>query len=259
MAALHHDNGAGIHPAKYVFGLARVAAAYGAHLCENSGVTAITYNTGPKSFSLQTEKGVIDVVEVLVATNGYTNNLVRGLKPKIFPVGSYCIVTEPLAPELQDELSPKGRMFYDSKRFLNYFRLTADGRMLWGGRNNLSTTLDLQESAKILRAQMVHTFPQLAKCAHHPQLDRTVGTNLRPDAPYRPCQRHSLRLWLWRAWAFYGHLFGNRNWSAAFRAKEPQPLLPKSPIKTNGSIAAGPGSSPWPPNIIDSWTGHHEL
>lgn len=52
-------------------------------------------------------------------------------------------------------------MFYDSKRFLNYFRLTADGRFLWGGRNNLSTGLDLQESAALLQAQMLETFPQL--------------------------------------------------------------------------------------------------
>jgi glycine/D-amino acid oxidase-like deaminating enzyme len=76
-------------------------------------------------------------------------------------VGSYCIVTEPLAPDLQAALSPKKRMFYDSKHFLNYFRLTPDGRLLWGGRNNLSTNLDLQESAAILQRQMVYTFPKL--------------------------------------------------------------------------------------------------
>ena len=76
-------------------------------------------------------------------------------------MGSYCIVTEPLSPSLQAALSPKKRMFYDSKRFLNYFRLTPDGRFLWGGRNNLSTDLDLHESATALQKQMVHTFPEL--------------------------------------------------------------------------------------------------
>jgi glycine/D-amino acid oxidase-like deaminating enzyme len=84
------------------------------------------------------------------------------LKPKIFPVGSYIIVTEPLAPALQQKLSPKGRMIYDTKWFLNYFRLTPDGRMLWGGRNNLSPNLDLQDSAERLREQMVKVFPDLA-------------------------------------------------------------------------------------------------
>ena len=87
--------------------------------------------------------------------------LVPELKPKVFPVGSYIIVTEPLPQDLQDELSPKRRMFYDSKWFINYFRLTPDGRMLWGGRNDLSTDLDLNESAKILSAQLCKVFPEL--------------------------------------------------------------------------------------------------
>ena len=52
-------------------------------------------------------------------------------------------------------------MFYDSKWFLNYFRLTGDGRLLWGGRNDLSADLDLHESANRLQKQMVHTFPDL--------------------------------------------------------------------------------------------------
>ena len=99
--------------------------------------------------------------EVVIATNGYTDKLVPKLKPKIFPVGSYIIVTEPLDQEMQDKLSPKRRMYYDSKNFLNYFRLTPDGRMLWGGRNNLSTTLDLKDSAQRLQKQLYAVFPEL--------------------------------------------------------------------------------------------------
>jgi glycine/D-amino acid oxidase-like deaminating enzyme len=52
-------------------------------------------------------------------------------------------------------------MFYDSKIFINYFRMTPDGRLLWGGRNNLSTDLDLIDSAKRLQKQMVSVFPEL--------------------------------------------------------------------------------------------------
>ncbi|MCB0201355.1 MAG: FAD-binding oxidoreductase, partial [Anaerolineae bacterium] len=59
--------------------------------------------------------------------------------------------------------SPRGRMFYDSKWFLNYFRLTPDGRMLWGGRNSLTPDADLIKSAQALRRQMVHTFPHLVE------------------------------------------------------------------------------------------------
>ncbi len=149
----------GLQPAKYVFGLARAIAKYGVHLCENTRVTRIEKQ--PNGFNVQTSQGVLSAKEVVVATNGYTDMLVPQLKPKIFPVGSYIIVTEPLEPDLQKKLSPKGRMFYDSKWFLNYFRLTPDGRMLWGGRNDLSVDLDLIESADRLRKQMVHTFPEL--------------------------------------------------------------------------------------------------
>ena len=53
-------------------------------------------------------------------------------------------------------------MYYDSKNFLNYFRLTHDGRMLWGGRNNLSTNLDLNESAERLKKQLYTVFPELS-------------------------------------------------------------------------------------------------
>jgi glycine/D-amino acid oxidase-like deaminating enzyme len=153
--------GAGIHPAKYVSGLARAAARHGAKLYEQTGVNQLTRQNG--RFQVHTARGELSAKEVVLATNGYTDKLVPGCKPKVFPVGSYCIVTEPLSPELQNKLSPNRRMFYDSKWFLNYFRLTPDGRMLWGGRNNLSTSLDLQESATILSRQLVHTFPELER------------------------------------------------------------------------------------------------
>ncbi|MFC2063511.1 NAD(P)/FAD-dependent oxidoreductase [Chloroflexota bacterium] len=152
-------NGAGLHPSRLVFGLAEVAARYGAILCEEAGVFKIEKEA--HGFTLHTVKGVLKAKEVIVATNGYTDRLVSRLKPKVFTVGSYSIVTEPLSKELQNEISPKDYVLWDSKWFLNYFRLTPDGRMLWGGRNNLSTTLDLKGSAETLRSQMVHAFPQL--------------------------------------------------------------------------------------------------
>ncbi len=150
----------GLQPARYLFGLARAAARYGVHLCEGAGVQRIEQL--PTRFLVHTSAGSVNAKDVLVATNGYTDRLVPSLKPKIFPVGSYIIVTAPLPPDQQKMLSPKGRMFYTTQNFLNYFRLTPDGRMLWGGRNNLSTNLDLHTSATRLRAGMVRAFPELA-------------------------------------------------------------------------------------------------
>ncbi|RME08787.1 MAG: FAD-binding oxidoreductase, partial [Anaerolineae bacterium] len=139
-------HGAGLHPAKLVFGLARVAARYGAQLYEHTTVRQVRREGG--DFEVHTSRGVLRAGEVITATNGYTDALVPGLRSRVIPVGSYSIVTAPLPPELRAEISPRGRVFWDSKWFLNYFRLTPDGRMLWGGRNNLSTSLDLEVSAR---------------------------------------------------------------------------------------------------------------
>ncbi|HXV64183.1 MAG TPA: FAD-binding oxidoreductase, partial [Vicinamibacteria bacterium] len=149
----------GLQPAKYVYGLARAVARRGVRLHEQIIISRVARLRD--GFEIHTNQGVLRAGEVLIATNGYTDALVPPLERRIFPVGSYIIVTEPLARELQVELIPKGRMLYDSKNFLNYFRLTPDGRMLWGGRNDLSTNLDLNRSAEILRAQLVRTFPRL--------------------------------------------------------------------------------------------------
>ncbi|RME85551.1 MAG: FAD-binding oxidoreductase [Caldilineae bacterium] len=149
----------GLHPARYVYGLARVAARRGATLCEQTDVRRI--RRAGSRFVLETGKGEVEAVEVLVCTNGYTDELVPGLKARVFPVGSYIIVTAPLPADLQDRLSPNRRMYYTTKNFLNYFRLTPDGRMLWGGRNDLSTDLDLETSAKILYRQLCSVFPEL--------------------------------------------------------------------------------------------------
>ncbi len=157
--AMVDDLGSRLQPAKYVFGLARVAARYGAALVENTKVIRIKrLQTG---FLVHTSQGEIKAKEVLLGTGGYTTGLVKKARWGIFPVGSYIIVTEPLPADLQAELSPKDRVFYDSKIFLNYFCLTADGRMLLGGRNNLSTHLDLTKSANLLQKRLLEIFPQL--------------------------------------------------------------------------------------------------
>jgi glycine/D-amino acid oxidase-like deaminating enzyme len=154
--------GGGLHPAKYVYGLACAAARAGVVLCEHTEVQAIRRPANSSGFELTTNKGqVLKTSEVLLATNGYTGPLAPEIQRRVFPVGSYMITTEPLLPELQQELSPKNRVMYSTKWFLNYFRLTPDGRMSMGGRNNLSPNLDLEESAHNLYQTMIHIFPQL--------------------------------------------------------------------------------------------------
>jgi glycine/D-amino acid oxidase-like deaminating enzyme len=164
---LRDPRAAALQPAKYTVGLAAAAARAGAILVEHAEVQGLTRasNGSGRCYRLTTSQGLLHATEVLLATNGYTTGLVPAARRGIFSGGSYIITTEPLPLELRQLLSPRGRMFYDSKHFLNYFRLTPDGRMLFGGRHDLSTDLDLKQSALALRARMLQVFPDLAPFA----------------------------------------------------------------------------------------------
>ncbi len=159
--AIFEPEGFGIQPARFVFGIAERVAEAGARLvphCE-----AISFVREGKAFRVETTSGLLRAGEVVLATNGYTTARPSAeLSRRIVPVGSYIIVTEPIE-DLATELFPGGAMTYTKKRLLNYMRRTPDGRVLIGGRRNLHTGLDLEESAAALRAQLVGYFPQLAE------------------------------------------------------------------------------------------------
>ena len=158
--ALVDEVSAGLNPAQYVAGLAAAAAKAGAILCARARVNRIRRN-GTR-FIVETERGSLEVDSVLVATSGYTGNVTRNLQRKIIPIGSFIIATEQLSDELANELSPKNRMIFDFKHFLNYFRLW-DNRMIFGGRaaffpENENT---VAQSGEILRNEMLKVYPQL--------------------------------------------------------------------------------------------------
>jgi len=158
-AALVDRFSAGCDPARYLYGLAAAAARAGATLVEHAGVTAVEKRHA--GFELVTGSGWLRVGHVLLATNGYTGTWLPALRRRVVPIGSYIVTTEPLPPETAARLIPGGRMLWTSRRLLNYFRLTPDNRLLMGGRQNLSTDLDLAESARVLRATVVRFFPEL--------------------------------------------------------------------------------------------------
>jgi glycine/D-amino acid oxidase-like deaminating enzyme len=155
------DASAGINPAQYVAGLARAALTAGATLHENARVQNIA-RAGARS-RVMTARGGLDAAEVLVATSGYTSAVTPALRRRIVPIGSYVIASQPLPEPLARELSPRGRMMYDSRHFVHYFRLTPDRRLLFGGRARFVPETDstVRDSAEILRVEMVRTYPQL--------------------------------------------------------------------------------------------------
>src|SRR5205807_7011631 len=118
---------------------------------------------GTQGWRVSTSRGSLCTRDVFVGTSGYTGSVTPGLKKKIIPIGSYIIATEVLPEALARELSPRNRMIYDSKNYLYYYRLTPDGRMLFGGRAAFFPENDqtIRRSADILRSGMIQVYPQL--------------------------------------------------------------------------------------------------
>lgn len=156
---------AGCNPARYVAGLARSAIKAGAEIFEHARVQSIEREShnGESGWKLITSRGTIWAHEVFVATSGYTSAATPVLQKKIIPIGSFIITTEVLPRSLARELSPRNRMIYDSKNYLYYYRLTPDGRMLFGGRAAFFPENDqtVRRSAELLRRGMVQVYPQL--------------------------------------------------------------------------------------------------
>ncbi len=159
--ALVDEASAGLNPARYVAGLAGAAERAGATLHARARVHRLERRE--RRFYVETERGTLTAEHVLVATNGYTSSLTPQLRRRIIPLGSYIIATEPLSDELARELSPHNRMIFDFKHFINYFRLSDDNRMVFGGRAAFfpETGQTVRQSAEILRKQMVQVYPQL--------------------------------------------------------------------------------------------------
>ncbi len=159
-AALFEPEGLGIQPACFTFGIASRAREAGAALVDQCAAVEITAD-GP-GFKVGTSLGTVRAGQVVIATNGYTTGEpVPELARQVVSIGSYIIVTEPLGDRAA-AIFPKGSMTYTKKRLLNYMRRTPDDRILIGGRRNLHTGLDLDESAADLRRQLLGYFPQLA-------------------------------------------------------------------------------------------------
>jgi len=151
--------GCSLQPAKYVRGLGLAAQGAGARLIEDTEVTRVS--KAPGGFQVATSRGVVHARDVLAATNGYTPAALARLRRRVIPIGSYIIATQPLGEELAWRLIPKGRVMSDTKNLLYYFRLSPDGRMVFGGRASF-TPATAKRSARILAAGMREVFPELA-------------------------------------------------------------------------------------------------
>lgn len=155
------ERSAGLHPAKYVRGLALAAQRAGADL--HGATPAIQIEKSANGFVVKTPRGNIETKDVIAATNGHTDRVMPQFQKRIIPIGSYIIATEPLGNRLASQLIPNNRMVFDTKNFLYYFRRSPDDRIVFGGRAAFfpATPDTVRESADILRNGMLQVFPQV--------------------------------------------------------------------------------------------------
>ncbi|MGQ0803181.1 MAG: NAD(P)/FAD-dependent oxidoreductase [Actinomycetota bacterium] len=160
--ALLLERTGGLQPAKYHAGLVTAAVAAGARLHDHTRATRI--DRGRAGFRIATTRGEVEAGDVLVATNAYADGLVPELVRRVLPVGSFIIATEVLEPALRKEINPRGRMLYDTRNFLAYWRLSSDGRLVFGGRTSLRATT-VAAARDVLYRKMLRIHPQLAGVA----------------------------------------------------------------------------------------------
>jgi len=152
-----------MHVGKFGVGLAEAAARRGARIHEHTPVTGLQRLSG-RRHRVTTPRGTIDAAQVFVATGATTHGPFGWFQRRIVPVGSFIVVTEPLDAAVLDRLTPTRRNYVTSKIIGNYFRVTPDNRLLFGGRARFAMTNPKSDrkSGDVLRATLAGIFPELA-------------------------------------------------------------------------------------------------
>ena len=146
-----------LHPLNLCLGEAKAAAGLGVQIYERSEVERVIHGPSP---ILKTARGEVKARHVLLAGNAYQHLEQDKLGGLVFPAGSYIIATEPLSAELAAQINPRDLAVCDPNHVLDYFRLSADKRLLFGGRCNYSGRIPRSISAAIL-PRMLRIYPQL--------------------------------------------------------------------------------------------------
>jgi gamma-glutamylputrescine oxidase len=153
------DMGSGhLHPLRYMFGLARMAAEAGVSIHENSRMLELVPGSQPK---VKTEHATITADHVVLGLNGYHNNAVGEVAARVMPINNFIVATEPLGEARAKDLIRNNHAVADSRFVINYFRLSHDYRMIFGGGESYGYRFPADLVGKV-RKPMLQVFPQLA-------------------------------------------------------------------------------------------------
>ena len=161
---LFDARGGHLHPLRYTLGLAAAAETAGARIHEHSRV--LGYERQPAArpeerVRVRTSAGEVRCAQVAFAGNAWLGRTVPPLSRRIMPVGTYIVATEPLGAERATALIRNNACVTDMNWVLDYYRRSADHRLLFGGRVSYSG-LDPPGTERATRARLLRVFPQLA-------------------------------------------------------------------------------------------------
>ena len=150
-------NAAHLHPLRFIFGLAKAAILAGTDIFEQSEVIKLVPGKVNKTI---TKVGEIQSDFVVLGCNGYLGNLEPKVAAKVMPINNFIIATEPLG-ERTEEVLTRDIAVADTKFVVNYFRLSKDKRLLFGGGENYSYKFPKNITSTVLKP-MLEIFPQLS-------------------------------------------------------------------------------------------------
>ncbi len=158
LGGLYNRQDGHLHPLNLCIGEARAAAALGVRIFEQSPVTDIAHGPRPR---VGTVSGHVDADAVVIAGNAYSRLEQKHLSGLVFPAGTYIIGTQPLPETLASEINRRDAAVCDLNEILDYHRLSADRRLLFGAACNYSGR-DPGDIAAFIRPRMLKVYPQLA-------------------------------------------------------------------------------------------------
>ncbi len=161
LEGLYDSEALTLHPLNYSLGLARAAAEAGVRIYENSRVLKYS-RTDPAK--VETSGGTVTASFVVLACNGYLGDLEPRVAGKIMPINNFMIATEPLGESRANKLINGRFGVHDTRFVVNYFRMSDDHRLIFGGGENYRAGFP-DDIKKFVRPHMLRLFPQLKDVA----------------------------------------------------------------------------------------------
>ena len=185
-----------LHPLKYAVGLARAAAEAGVRIYE--GTRGVPASDG-RSGDVRTEHGCVRAKHVVLGCNAYLGKLIPRLAGNIMPINNFVIATSPLPSHLLPRINRDNLSMSDSLFVINYWKLSEDGRMIFGGGENYSSRFPRDIKA-FVRPHMLNIYPELAETEIEFGWGGAVGITLNRMPDFGRIGER-----LWYAQGFSGH------------------------------------------------------